>query len=335
MIRPFHLRDTLSVARLQQVGVPLDVEEQLTHPRSPLRSVLIGSILSPQAGPSTFIIDQRDEQGRQLGFAQMRARPGRLERDVVFISPALNAGQGGHAVWQRLLTHLCIQTAERGNLRLYAGLPIDSEEFHIFKNVGFIAYGQEEIYELKPQARQNAQPTTLTLRPQQASDGWGLQKLYGTATPRTVQNVEGLAQGQWALPPRRWGEQGRRAGYVWEERGELLGALYVRTGKSGYWIRTLLHPEAVDEAEALGQAALNLIPETNLPLYFAIRQYEIGWRSVLADLGFQPYTSQTLVVKPMAVRIRKKSPILTLEKNPSEGAATTALSHSEVIQLEH
>lgn len=326
------------MARLQQVGVPLDVEEQLTHPRSPLRSVLIDGILAPHAGPSTFILDQHDENGRHLGLAQMRARSGRPERDVVFMAPALDTGNGSHAIWQRLLTHLCIQTAERGNLRLFAGLPVDSEELQLFKNVGFAPYSQEDVFQLAPGLYGPAAKPSLTLRPQRSSDGWGLQKLYGTSTPRAVQNIEGLAQGQWALPSRRWGEQGRRAGYVWEEGGDLLGALYIRTGKSGCWIRTLLHPDAVDEAEAFAQAALSIVsPKADLPIYFAIRQYEIGWRAVLTDLGFEPHTSQTLVVKPMTVKVRRKSSILipALEKTPSEGAATTAMSpRSELLQTE-
>ncbi len=335
MIRPFHLRDVRLVARLQQVGISLDVEEQLTHPRSPLKSVLIDSIFSPHVGPSTFILNQQDENGSLLGLAQMRARPGRPERDVVFMSPSLDAGNGSHASWQRLLTHLCIRTAERGNFRLYAGLPVGSEELHLFKNVGFMPYSTEEIYQLTPDAYQRLSlKSALALRLQQSSDGWGLQKLYGTLTPRPVQNAEGLAQGRWSVTQRRWGELGRREGYVWEEEGELLGALYLRSGKRGVWIRTRLHPDALDQAENLGKAALGLIAtKATLPIYFAVRQYETGWQTVLTDLGFRPFTSQVLVVKPMTVRVREKTPSLmhALEKSPSEGAATSAISRVETI----
>lgn len=320
--------------RLQQVGISLDVEEQLTHPRSPLRSVLIDGLLSPHAGPSTFILDQRDEHGPLVGLAQMRIRPGRPERDVVFISPSLDTGNGSHAIWQRLLTHLAIQTAERGNLRLYAGLPVASEELKLFKNVGFVGYCQEDVYQLTKANTPPTSKTSLILRRQQSSDGWGLQKLYSTLTPRSVQNAEGLAQGQWALPHRRWGEQGRRHGYVWELNGELLGAIYLRAGKRGYWIRTLLHPDAIDQAEALVRAALDLMQNRNdKPVYFAFRQYEVGWPAILTDLGFQPLTNRTLVVKPMTVRIREKTPILipALEKSASESAATPVMTSSETL----
>jgi hypothetical protein len=317
------------------VGTPLDIEEQLTHPRSPLRSVLLDSILAPHAGPSTFILDQQDENGASFGLAQMRTRPGRPERDVVFMSPALTTGNGSHAIWQRLLAHLCIKTAEQGSLRLYARLPGQSEELQLFKNVGFQEYGREDIYQLDIAVNRTAIQSGLELRPQQPSDGWGLQKLYTTLAPRAVQNAEGLAQGQWSLGQRRWGEQGRRYGYVWEVDGEILGALHLRSGKRGYWVRTLLHPDALDQAEALGEAALNLTTAyPQLPVYFALREFEAGWRHILPELGFKPLASQTLVVKHMAVRVHKASLALipALEQTPTEGAATTAMSHIELVQ---
>jgi hypothetical protein len=335
LIKPFHLRDSQLVARLQRVGTPLDIEEQLTHPRSPLRSVLLDTLFAPHAGSSTFILDQYDENGRSVGLAQMRARPGRPERDVVFMAPALTTGNGSHAIWQRLLAHLCVQTAERGSLRIYARLPVQSEELQLFRNVGFLEYGQEDIFQLDPAVDRSAITTTLQLRPQQLSDGWGLQKLYTTLVPRLVQNVEGLAQGQWSLAQRRWGEQGHRSGYVWEVDGELLGALHIRTGKRGYWVRTLLHPDALDHAEELGQAALKLTAvHLHLPVYFALREFESGWRNVLPLLGFKPLTSQTMVVKHMAVRVRQTTPVRlpALEQTPPESAVTTVNSSVELTQ---
>ncbi|MBE7550421.1 MAG: hypothetical protein HS126_05015 [Anaerolineales bacterium] len=335
MIKAFHLRDSHLVARLQRVGTPLDIEEQLTHPRSPLRSVLLDTILAPHAGPSTFILDQQDEHGKSLGLAQVRSRSGRPERDVVFMSPALTNGNGSHAIWQRLLAHVCVKTAEQGNLRVYARLPVKSEELQLFKNVGFLEYSQEDIYQLDPAINRTAIRATLTLRLQRPSDGWGLQKLYTTLAPRMVQNAEGLAQGQWALAQRRWGEQGRREGYVWEVDGEILGALHIRSGKRGYWMRTLLHPDALEQAEALGEAALSLTAaQPHVPVYFALREFEAGWRNVLPELGFKPLTSQTLVVKHMAVRVRKLSPALipALEQTPTEGTATTVMSPIELAQ---
>lgn len=328
MIRSFHLRDSQLVARLQKAGTPLDIEEQLTHPRSPLRSVFLDTFLSPHLGPLTFILDHQDEHGKQLGLAQIRTRPGRPERDVVFMSPTLNSGNGSHAIWQRLLTHLCVQTADSGMFRIYARLPLHSDELQIFKNVGFVGYSQEHFFQLDLSVDRPSVSSSLELRPQQASDGWGLQKLYATLTPRAVQNSEGLAQGQWELHHRRWGEQGRRTGYVWEFNGDIMGALHIRNGKKGYSIRTLLHPDALDKAEALCQAALRLTAaKPKSPVYFAFRHYETGWQHILPTFGFKPLTSQVLVTKPMTVRIREKSTKLipALEASPTEGAASTTI----------
>ena len=154
MIKPFQLRDTLLVLRLQRAGIPLDIEEQLTHPRSPLRSVILNTILHPRRGSSTFILTPQDDNQKQFGLAQMRVRLGQPENDVVFMSPTLANGNGSHAIWQRLLTHMCVQTAERGQLRIYAQLPMQSEELQLFKNVGFLEYGQKEIFTLNQPAHQ-------------------------------------------------------------------------------------------------------------------------------------------------------------------------------------
>lgn len=163
-----------------------------------------------------------------------------------------------------------------------------------------------------------------------------MQKLYASLTPRQVQNAEGLAQGQWSTGRRNWAEPGRRDGYVWEEKGEIYGAVHIHSGKRGVWMRALLHPNALDQAEPLARAALELTSGKNatVPVYFALRQYEIGWRSTLIDLGFEPLTTQVLVVKPMAVRLNDKTHarMPALEKTSSEGAATTAISHADIVE---
>jgi hypothetical protein len=246
------------------------------------------------------------------------------------MSPRLENGPGSHAIWQRLLTHICVQTAQQGSMRLYARLPQDSDEAQLFKNVGFLVYGQEDVFRFNPDIQRIQVKSNLQLRPQHTNDGWGMQKLYATLTPRSVQNAEGLAQGQWEVTGRQWGEQGRRYGFIWEDDGEIMGVLQIRTGKQGYWIRTLLHPNAIEQASSLCRAGLKLtLAKHNLPVYFALRHYETGWRHVLTDLGFTPLTSQILLVKPMTVRIREKTPglISALETGHTEGAATSIMTH--------
>jgi hypothetical protein len=53
-------------------------------------------------------------------------------------------------------------------------------------------------------------------------------------------------------------------------------------------------------------------------------------------LGFEPLTSQILVVKHMTVRVRGKLPALipALEQSPTEGAAPSVISRSEAPPVE-
>ncbi|MDM8519213.1 hypothetical protein QUF64_04140 [Anaerolineales bacterium HSG6] len=330
MVRPFQIRDSLKLLRLQQTGAPLDIEEQLTQPCPPLRLVLLEKLFSPRAHPSTFLLDQPTERDHILGLAQVRTRPGQVERDVVFMSPRLDVGSGGYAIWQRLLTHISINTAEHGGLRVFARLPNDSNELHLFKSVGFVEYSQEEIFCRQPtQVPLPADGGSLPLRSQKSSDSWALQRLYTTLTPHPVQNVEGLGQGRWALPHQMWGEPGQRRGYVWEKGGELLGVVHLRVGKHGCWVRTLVHPDAFDQVENLGRTALALLkPPVYLPIYFSMRQYEAGWLNVLPRLGFEALTSQNLLVKNMAVQARKtiSTGLPVLKDSQAVGSQTSAVS---------
>jgi hypothetical protein len=247
------------------------------------------------------------------------------------MSPRLDAGSGSHAIWQRLITHMCVETAQWGTLRIYARLTPASDEYQLFKTMGFQEYCHEDIYQLDPTAARTGVPPGIKLRPQRSGDGWGLQKLYASQTPRNVQNAEGLAQGQWELAHRRWGEQGRRHGYVWEVDGELVGALHLRVGKRGFWIRTLLHPDMRDQSLQLCQAALKLTTQKpRQPVFFAVRQYEAGWSHNLPELGFTAITSQVLMVKPMTVRVRKQNHVVlpSLEKGNTESATPSVMTHA-------
>ncbi len=306
LIRPFRLRDIGLVIRLQRDGVLLDLETCLTRPQSPLSTAVISSLLLSRTGTVTYIINQKEENGHLLGLAQMRQRPGRPEYVVIFIAPTLTAGNGTHAIWQRLLAYLSVKAGERGGQRLYAGLPSDGEEYQIFRHVGFTAYAQEEVFELmSPPARlDGVEP--IPLRRQRSRDSWGLQQLYATVTPRAVQNAEGSAQAQWELSRRRWGAYPQRRGYVWESRGEIWAALQIRSSRTGHWLRMLLHPDALDQADALVAAALSHVRcGPGQKLYCAVRTYEAGIPAALTAWGFQSVGSQTLVVKHTTVWARE------------------------------
>lgn len=328
------MSDVGLVARLQPEGVPLDLETHLTSPRSPLTMAVVSWIPLTRTGASTFIVNQKEENSRLLGLAQMRRRPGRPEHVVVFIAPALTGGNGAHAIWQRLLAHLCVKAGEQGGQRLYAGLPADGEEYQIFRHVGFTAYAREDVYVLRKPATKLGDVEPLPVRRQRSSDSWGLQQLYATVTPRPVQNAEGSAQSQWELGWHGWwGAYANRRGYVWESRDEIWAALQIRSSRAGHWLRMLLHPDALEEAEGLVGAALARVHCTpGQKVYCAVRTYEAGIPSALSAWDFELIQSQTLTVKYTTVWAREPAPqpVHALEGH-AESATPSAVPHSEVL----
>jgi hypothetical protein len=337
MIRPFRLRDVGLVARLQQEGVLLDLNTSLTSPRSPLATALISSLPLSRIGVSTYIVNHKEENSRLLGLAQMRRRLGRPEHVVVFIAPALTLGNGAHAVWQRLLTYLCVKAGEQGGQRLFAGLPTDGEEYQIFRHVGFTAYAQEEVFELASPSWDLNGVKPLPIRRQRSRDSWGIQQLYATVTPRAVQNVEGSARSQWELSRGNWwSAYPRRQGYVWETRDEILGALQIRSNQTGHWLRMLLHPDAMDQADGLVTAALSCMRRAPAQkVTCVVRTYEAGIPSVLTARGFELTRSQTLAVKHTTVRAREQAsqPVPALESHV-ESAAPSAAPRSKALLID-
>jgi hypothetical protein len=334
LIRSFRLRDAALVARLQQEGVSLDLEAGLTYPRSPLTTAVISSLPLVRTGASTYIVNHKEENSRLIGLAQMRQRQGRPEHIVVFIAPALKLGNGAHAIWQRLLAYLCVKAGEQSGQRLYASLPADGEEYQIFRHVGFTAYAQEDVYKLisPPSGLEGIEP--LPVRRQHLRDSWGLQQLYATVTPRAVQNAEGSAQSQWELShPRWWRSYPNRKGYVWDNRDEIWAALQIRSSHAGHWLRMLLHPDALDQADRLVAAALWRVRRApGQKVYCAVRTYEAGIPSALTVWGFQPMRSQTLTVKHTTVRAREPAPqpVHALEGR-AESATPSAVPRSKVL----
>ena len=322
------------VARLQREGVLLDLETCLTSPRSPLRTAALSSLPLTRTGASTYIINHKEERSRLIGLAQMRRRRGRPEHVVVFIAPALTFGNGAHAIWQRLLAHLCVKAGEQGGQRVYAGLPVDGKEYQIFRHVGFTAYAQEDVFELSAPPSDLKKVEPLPVRRQRIRDSWGIQQLYATVTPRAVQNAEGSAQTQWELTRRGWwGSYLHRQGYVWESQDEIWAALQIRSSRAGHWLRMLLHPEALDQADRLVAAALARVRcGPGQKLYGAVRTYEAGIPTALTAWGFQLIQSQTLAVKHTTVlsRERASQPVHALEGH-AESATPSAVPRSKAL----
>jgi hypothetical protein len=154
---------------------------------------------------------------------------------------------------------------------------------------------------------------------------------------RQVQNVEGSARPQWELSGRDWWSTlPRRQGYVWESRDEISGALQIRSSQNGHWLRMLLHPDAMDQADGLVAAALSRVRRgPTQKVYCVVRTYEAGIPSVLTTHGFELVRSQALAVKHTTVWAREPASqsVRALESH-AESAAPSAVPRSKALLVD-
>jgi hypothetical protein len=306
LIKPFHVRDLLLVGKLQNQGLLLDLEEALTQTYSPLLATLVGCLPLQRTGVSTYICDEMEEGQRMTGFAQMRLRKGGPEADMVYLTPSLSAAGEAMTIWRRLLEHVCREAGRQGIQRIFARLPEDGLEVEAFQQVGFSIYAREDIFRLAQMPSHLAYPERGIIRPQQPADGWELQALYAAVAPRLVQRAESLTAKRWEAAPGPWLRRAGQEGYVMEDEGEIVGCVRIHQGQTGHWLEMLLHPQAYERADELVNQSLSLLVQyPPRPIYCCLRRYQGGLRVPLEAQGFQPLTSQCVMVKHTTVRVKK------------------------------
>ncbi len=331
MVRRFNLADILLVKRLQGQGVYLDLETALLWPPAPLWVALTDYLPLNEARSSTFVEHDSSTDRPVQGFVQAWDRADRLACDVTCIAPAPTGSSVVFQVWYDLLEHLCCDKGEQGMRRIFARLPEDETGIDVFRQVGFGSYARRHILRLNQLPPDLPSPNTMLLRPLQKGDAWGLQQLRDSLTPRPVQQAEGGIKGERdlsGLVP--WWKSRQTKEYVSEEKGEIQAYLRIVAGEEGHWLRIMLRPEALQQADRiLSEALLTLSAYPPRPIHCSVREYESGLQGTLGELDFQPFASELLMVKQTTVRagvpVSKLSP--ALEKQV-ETAAPISRSNS-------
>jgi len=187
VIRPFGLTDVLLVRRLQRCSAILAIEHALTHPRDPLWIALTAPWPWAGFGVATYVLAAPFCSDEPAGFVQLMKRPARPEADILYLAPALPAGEARDAavetLWHALLDHCVASAAGHGLQRLFASIPDGGPEEACLKDAGFSLYTRETVYRLAVAPAPAAAPVA-GFRSQGPQDGWALQRLYTSSTPR-------------------------------------------------------------------------------------------------------------------------------------------------------
>lgn len=324
MIRSFSLQDILLVHKLQNKRCNLDLPEALIRPYHPLQMALWNYLFHWDWGAYTSVLSGCQEDASLRGFIQMRPRQGRPEWDIVSLAPALDGSLQGALAWNYLLRHACQTAGQQGALRLFAKAH-DEQMEAAFSRLDFSIYAWEDILHCRLDALSDCLLTPeIRLRERQPDDDRGLQRLYLQAVPSAVQAAEGhpLSNSGHVVNP---GVRGKSENeYVLEEKGEIIGYLALATGKKGYILRLMVHPDhpsATTQLLAWGASILNRYPAQSL--YCAVRRYEEPIRHRLEDCGFRIVARQTLLVKQVAVRVMEPALKIAPGYETRVGAAPT------------
>ncbi|MGB5933486.1 MAG: hypothetical protein WBH57_10525 [Anaerolineae bacterium] len=289
-------------------GTLLDAESVIWGSHHPLVKALGNYLTFNRRGVYTFVLDGE-------GFIQGRDRASGLACDIVYIAPSWDESSEG--IWYRLLEGLCVEKGEERARRIFVKLrEEESEEVEVFRQVGFRGYARRQIFRGDETSPKILGADKGSLRPRRAGDEWGLQRLYGSVTPRPVQQVE-RPEDTPLYPMMRE--------YVAEEEGEIIAYFCLVPGKEGHWMKAVIHPQA---EKRLVRSGLRLFSALKaLPIYCEARGYEQGLRSALREIGFGYLFEELLMVKHTTARAKVPAaqPAVSLEKK-AEGVPTISSS---------
>ena len=299
LIRTFQWRDLLRLWRLRGRGQYLDLE----------RYVVAGYPLLRLAFRSWLVTDVRTYVGyvasrRVWYLLQVVQREDRPEWDVSFLSPATAVSPPDIEQWQQLVHRAVRDALHKGVYRLYVSLPVESPFLSVFQKEGFRPYSHEVVYRTVQEVPP-AQVATGYVRPYRPQDAWEFRRLWQRLTPHVIAVAEGFTAQNGLTIPYSWTPRGDNRIYLWLVNDTLCGAIAVRFGPQGRWVRFLVDTalgDAVSSFVAWGmhQAAMGW----RGPIYCALPQHVGGVTGTLDALGFTPFLERILLVRHLAVALQ-------------------------------
>jgi hypothetical protein len=109
--------------------------------------------------------------------------------------------------------------------------------------------------------------------------------------------------------------------YVLSDTDEIRAHLHMASAEDGHWMRIMVAPAVLGELRTILPEAISILSaRPDQPVYCAVREYQAGLEAALEDLGFQPLTSELLMVKHTTVGV--KVPVEKLSAAFEKGVET-------------
>jgi hypothetical protein len=252
---------------------------------------------------------------------QARSRRSRPERELMALA-SFGPDQrypSDHDMWFNLLESHVVQSARDRIQRLYATLDNQHADVaEIFRQSGYAPFSRQLLLRLDgPDWDQGTR--IATMHSQTRHDVWGIHQLYGQTTPRPVQLAEATAARDWMLPLSTPWERVKQRAWVQRHNEHVVASLRIQSGREAHVMRLLVQPSARDEVPDMLRFGMSQIADT-LPIWLVLRDYQEDLLWSAQDLGFQPFSEQSLLVRHNVAFIRRPAFARVLEPNHEQGS---------------
>jgi hypothetical protein len=317
MIRPFDWRDLGLLHRVRDHGLCLDSQLAFTRGPNMLQTLLL-DLITPGRSACTFVA-RPDENCNQKAIGQILHRPGESHARISFIGsvdPISNPGIS------KLLDAMSLAAGERGALHLIADVDEQSSIFEHMRRAGFAIFARQRIWRLDDIPDLDPTLKSTLWRSETETDEIAINHLYLNIVPALVQQVE--------LPPKV-----DRGDFVHCNEGEMLGYLDIERGPLGVWVDPYFHPAVENLDELLSSFLARYNDNQKRPLYIPVRSYQ-GWIGhALERIGFNPFIDQAVMVKRLAVLVRKPAIASLPAVEGTHPEPTTPFAHISQSHIKH
>ena len=234
-------------------------------------------------------------------LASVRARSGPKAWEVHCLNVSTEMENEG----TELLERLCMVAGDKGGEKIFLRLSAWSHVAELAKQAGFLHCAQETLY------RREASPSSMPLtakfiRPFSPPDEYPIFRLYNECVPSKVKTTYALTFDEWndALEPS--GEKVQQG--IFEAKGGLRGWVRVGSGKrSANRVEIMVHPEEETSSweDLVSWGLQHGRPTAPFLVLVPDHQPTLGW--VLEKKGFIPTGEYNLMVKSIAVRVKKSA----------------------------
>ncbi len=224
-----------------------------------------------------------------------------------------------HDLWFTLLESHVVESARNRIQRLYTTLDnAHADLAEIFRQSGFAPFSRQILLRLDgPDWDQGTRIAAMAA--QTRHDVWGIHQLYGHTTPRPVQLAEAKAARDWMLPLVTPWEPVKQRAWVQRHNEQVVASLRIQSGRAAHVMRLLVQPNMRDEVPDMLRFGMSQIADT-LPIWLVLRDYQEDLMWFAQDLGFQPFSEQSLLVRHNVAFIRRPALARVLEPTHEQGS---------------